>query len=101
MMKGADPGAKAENGETIWHVAAGLGNLECLGIVINYVYFDLREYLDANLKSIKKETGIKKSDVRLGKLLSPDAHMPEVQEAYRKFLELVLEQYNEYWQRVG
>ena len=91
MMKGADPGAKAENGETIWHIAAGLGNLECLGIVINYVYFDLREYLDANLKSIKKETGIKKSDVKFGKLLSPDSHMPEVQEAYRKFLDLVLE----------
>jgi ankyrin repeat protein len=78
MSKGADPGIRADNGETIWHIAAGLGNLDCLGIIINYVYFDLREYLDANLKAIKKETGLKRSDVRLGKLTSPDAHLPEV-----------------------
>ena len=101
MMKGADPSVIDIHGNSVFHLLVYKGNIESLVMIINYFYFDLREYVDDHLHSIKKMFALKKSDVRRGELVSPDMHQPEVKENYEKFSFAVLELYKDYHERVG
>lgn len=101
MMNGSEPSISDMDDRTIFHLLSDRGNLEALDMVINYFYFDLREYTDEMVKKIQREFGIKKSDVRKGKLISPDKHIIEVQERFNKFMDAIHELYIDYLRRVS
>lgn len=100
MHKGADPYVVDYSNIGIMHVLLDQGNFESLAVVLNYIYFDFREKLDKELKRIQKEFNMKRSDVRLGKLVSPDQHIPHVRRAFEEFNTLVSQLYSQYLNQV-
>jgi ankyrin repeat protein len=101
MHKGADPFVVDYNNIGIMHILLDQGNYESLVVILNYLYFNFREAIDAKLKRIQKEYNMKRSDVRLGKLVSPDQHIPNVRKAFEEFSAHVSSLYSNYLNEVG
>lgn len=100
MHKGADPFVVDYSNIGIMHILMDQGNMESLVVVLNYIYFDFREKLDKELKRIQKEFSMKRSDVRFGRLVSPDQHIPHVRQAFEEFSSLVSSVYSNYLNQV-
>ena len=101
LYKGAQWGVIDNEQNSIFHVILDQGNYDSLVMIINYFYFELREEVDIRLKHIQKEFNIKRSDIRMGELVSTDKHLKHVKDNFTEFSDLVCKLYIDYHSKVS